>query len=343
MHAVFLVPLAGLRVQYGVSNAFLNTRVLKGTPVMSDPRDRPVFGGARLPGPLQGPLNDHPFRQSRSGGLTGPPRGTIVVAEGPKSKKAAKPQAAPKVAAREISVFGKFDNPWAGADEVAAMSHGRWEPTSDDFGAVAGKSAVEVDSWKGLLQVILTNGDAESTAGSISRFNIFTHANSNLIALAGHVRPGAAAASVTLTVDSAISEETLDQLDSGIFVNVVSKNKKLASKKFVMDDVRKRFTKDAVIFIYACHGAVETAFVQRIADTFQVKVRAFKDVIGYYPSFDDADPAAKQPARVTNRRKVGVGYNSKVKVDDFHQLDSNAVERAPRALSQPAPRSDDDE
>ena len=252
--------------------------------------------------------------------------------------------AAPKVAAREISVVGSFDNPWKKeADEVDAMAHDRWEPTSDDFRAVAGSSAVKVDSWKGLMQVILTNGDAESAAGSISRINIFTHANSNLIALAGHVRPGSAAASVTLTVDSAISEETLDQLDSGITMNVVSKNKKLASKKFAMDDVRKRFTKDAVIVIYACHGAVDTAFVQRIADTFQVKVRAFKDVIGYYPSFDDADPAAKRPARVTNRRKVGVGYNSKVKVDDFHKLDSNAVDRPPKTLSQPASTSDDDE
>ncbi len=306
---------------------------------MSDPRDRPVFGGARLPGPL-----NSPFRQSRSGGLTGPPRGTIVVADAPKSKKATKPKAAPKVAAREISVVGTFNNPWnRETDEVDAMSHDRWEPTSDDFRAVAGKSAVEVDSWKGLMQVILTNGDAESAAGSISRFNIFTHANSNLIALAGHVRPGSAAASVTLTVDNAISEETLDQLDSGITMNVVSKNKKLASKQFVMDDVRKRFTKDAVIVIYACHGAVDTAFVQRIADTFQVKVRAFKDLIGYYPSFDDADPAAKRAARVTNRRKVGVGHNSTVKVDDFHQLDSNAVDRPPKTLSKPASRSDDDE
>jgi hypothetical protein len=308
---------------------------------MSDPRDRPVFGGARLPGPL----ND-PFRQSRSGGLTGPPRGTIVVAEAPKSKKAAKPQAqaAPKVAAREISVFGTFDNPWRNeADEVDAMSHSRWEPTSDDFEAVAGKSAVKVTSWKSLLQVILTNGDTESAAGSISRINIFTHANSNLIALAGHVRAGAATASVTLTVDSAISEETLDQLDSGIFVNVVSKNKKLASKKFFMDDVRKRFTKDAVIVIYACHGAVDTAFVQRIANTFQVKVRAFREVIGYFPNYDDADPGAKQPARVTNRRKVGVGYDSRVKVEDFHQLDSNAVDRPPKTLSKPGSSSNDDE
>jgi hypothetical protein len=74
-----------------------------------------------------------------------------------------------------------------------------------------------------------------------------------------------------------------------------------------------------------------------------VKVRAFKDLIGYFPSFDDADPAAKRAARVTNRRKVGVGHNSAVKVDDFHQLDSNAVDRPPKTLSKPASRSDDDE
>jgi hypothetical protein len=310
---------------------------------MSDPRDRHVFGGASLQGSVHGPLNDDNLRPHRSHGLMGPPRGTIVVAQAPKSKKAAKPQAAPKVAAREISVVASFDNPWKKeADEVDAMSHNRWEPTSDDFRAVAGKSAIQVDSWKGLMQLILTSGDAESAAGSISRVNIFTHANQDLIALAGHVRPTNAAPLVDLVVDSAISEETLDQLDSGITMNVDSKNKKLASKKFVMDDVRKRFTKDAVIVIYACHGAVETAFVQRIADTFQVKVRAFTDVIGYYPSFDDADPAANRPARVTGW-KVGVGHNSKVKVDDFHKLDSNAVDRRPKALSQPASMSDDDE
>jgi hypothetical protein len=306
---------------------------------MSDPRDRSVFGGARPTRPLNGPV---PW--SHSHGLTGPPRGTIVVAEAPKSKTAAKPKAAPKVAAREISVIGAFDNPWSKeADEVDAMAHDRWEPTSDDFGAVAGNSAVKVSSWKGLMQVILTKGDAESAAGSISRINIFTHANSNLIALAGQVRPGNTAASVTLKVDSAISEETLDQLDSGITMNVVSKNAKLASKKFVMDDVRKRFTKDAVIVIYACHGAVDVGFVQHIANTFQVKVRAFRDVIGYFPSFDDADPAAKRTARVTNRRKVGVGYNSRVKVDDFHALDSNATDRPPKTLSQSPSMSDDDD
>ncbi len=266
------------------------------------------------------------------------------MAQAPPPKKTAKPAATPKVVGREISIVGSFDNPWRTAsDEVDAMAHNRWEPTSDDFLAVAGKSSLKVSSWKGLLQVILTNGDAESKAGTISRINIFTHANSNLIALSGHVKPGAASASVSLGVDSGISEDTLDQLTSGITVSVVSKDSKLASKKFVLDDIQKRFSKDAVIVIYACHGAVDGAFVQYIANTFQVKVKAFNEVIGYFPSFDDADPGTRQPARVTNRRSMGVGYNSKVKVSDFHQLDSNAVDRNPKTVSKAGSKNDDDD
>src|ERR1700722_18339720 len=129
---------------------------------MSDPHDRPVFGGGRWPGPL----NEYSFRRSRSHGLTGPSRGTVVVAQAPKSKKkVAKPQTAPKVVAREISLVGTFDNPWKNqADEVDAMAQNRWSPTTDDFLAVAGNSAVRVDSWKALMQVVLTNGKDESAA-----------------------------------------------------------------------------------------------------------------------------------------------------------------------------------
>ena len=304
---------------------------------MSNPRVRGVSRGFRVPGPL----ND-PFPRHHPSGLTGPPHGTIVVAQSAKTKTPAKPKAAKKVTGKELSVYGKFDNPWKRVDdEVAAMAENRWSPTSDDFAAVAGKS-VQIDSWKGLLHVILTQGNAESAPRSISRINIFTHANSDLIALSGDVRPGSTSAHVTLNVGSAISEETLDKLNSGITFSVASKNKRLASKNFVIDDVRNRFTSDAVIVIYACHGAVDTAFVQRIADTFQVNVRAFTEVIGYFPSYEEGDPAAKRAAKVTNRRTVGVGYNSKVKVHDFHGLDSNATDRSAKPLSQTGSANDDD-
>src|SRR5260370_37535273 len=93
---------------------------------------------------------------------------------------------APMVPAREISVVGSFDNPGKKeADEVDAMSHDRWEPTSDDVRAVAGHSARQVVYWKGLMQVLLTHGDAESAGGSISRVQVVSHANSDATALSG--------------------------------------------------------------------------------------------------------------------------------------------------------------
>lgn len=265
------------------------------------------------------------------------------MAQAPPQKKTAKPASAPKqVSAKEISLIGTYKNPWSESAEVDAMAHDHWSPTTDDFSAVAGSGAKRVTSWGSVLQVILTDGDAESSPGSISRINIFTHANENFIAFSGTV--AAQDGNVMLHVPTALSEDTLSQLNSGITINVDSSNAKLKAKKFVLDDIRKRFTKDAVIVIYACHGAVNGAFVQHIADTFQVKVRAFTDVIGYYPSFDEAEPGAKIPARVTNRKKVGVGRNSKVKVTDFHDLDKGASsDRAPKAPPAKAATKDDDD
>jgi hypothetical protein len=299
--------------------------------------NRSVLGGARTARPLNDTFPRRPH------GLTGPPRGTLV-AEAPRTKKPPKSKTNPKVAGREISVIASFKNPWTEADEVKAMKENRWEPTSTDFQAVA-NDAILVDHWHKLIGAILTKGDAESAPGSIRRINIFTHANANLIAFAGHVRPGGAMTSVGLTVDGAISEDMLDELNKGITFQVQSKSKALAAKKFTIDDVRKRFTKDAVIVLYACHTAVDGAFVQRIADTFQVKVRGFTDVIGYFPSYEEADEAKKTAAKVTNRRRVGIGHNSQNKVTDFHELDANpnAVERSPRAPARAAAAGADDD
>jgi hypothetical protein len=55
--------------------------------------------------------------------------------------------------------------------------------------------------------------------------------------------------SVGLTVAGAISEDMLDELNKGITFQVQSNSKALAAKKFTIDDVRKRFTKDAVIVV----------------------------------------------------------------------------------------------
>jgi hypothetical protein len=179
-----------------------------------------------------------------------------------------------------------------------------------------------------VLGAILVDGSNETPNGSIARLNIFTHANEDLIAFAGTVRPLNVGSSVSLEVDTAFSEDTLDKINQrGVpfYVN----SKKFAKKAFTMDDVRRRFAKDAVIVIYACHSGLDSRFIQYLADTFQVRVRGFKSVIGYFPSYSE------QPLSV-NRRRLGIGYNAKVVVTDFHELDksADAVNLSPKAPSE---------
>jgi hypothetical protein len=269
----------------------------------------------------------------------GPPR-RMVVADAAdtktKTKSKAKPKVADKPSGREVTVIGNFSNPYGGMQkEVQAMKENRWEPTTDDFKDVAG-NALTVDSYLGILYVILVNGDKESSAGSISRLNIFTHANAELIAMSGTVSPGGMTTSVSLRVNSALSEETLENLNKGVTFSVPSKSKALAAKKFTLQDVQKRFTKDAVIVIYACHSGLSGSFMQDIADTFQVKVRGFSDVVGYFPSYSE------DPAKVTNRRRVGIGHDSPNKVNDFHELDSKAVEKKPKPPKAAGPADTDE-
>ncbi len=71
-----------------------------GMRAMSDRPDRGFLRGARRPGPLSDAFPSH-----RAGGLNGPPRGVVVVADA-KTGKAAKPRATPKVVGWELSVYG---------------------------------------------------------------------------------------------------------------------------------------------------------------------------------------------------------------------------------------------
>lgn len=129
-----------------------------------------------------------------------------------------------------------------------------------------------------------------------------------------------------LDVSTALSVNTLDAINKpGVFFTISSSNKQLASKQFTMDDVRARFAKDAVIVIYSCKSGLDSKFIQYMADTFQVKVRGFSDLVGYFPAF------TVQPPTI-DRRRVGIGRNSTAIETDFHKLDSSAkaVEKVPK-------------
>jgi hypothetical protein len=294
---------------------------------VDDERPRSNLGGMRWPQPL-GRSEDLDLRVRP--GQTGPPRGTRVADANlrkrpPRKKRQSK--SPPKAAGREITIAGSFTNPFkTRADEIKAMKvEGGWEPSTDDFRDV-GRRVLVVDNYLQILGAVLVEGDSETKAGTISRINIFTHANSDLIAFAGRISAGGMSAQVFLNVDTALSQDTLDNLNGeGVTFTIPSASKKLAAKKFTLADVRKRFSKDAVIVIYACKSGVDGEFLQRISDTFQVKVRGFSDLIGYFPKYDEA-------AKTIDRRHVGVGYKAAVVVSDFHDLDvgSKAVEKTPK-------------
>ena len=298
---------------------------------MSNQDDASRFSRGSLGGGgAQRPFGDAAqARTARHDGLTGPPRGTLVADSGarPAKRGGVKPKAAPAVKTREITIIGTFRNPFGGlADETKAMHEDRWEPTTADFKAVAGNS-LTTHSYLGMLGIILADGDKETKDGSISRINIFSHANKDLIAFDGTVTPRSMSADVQLRVDSALSADTLDVINKEGVTFTLPSGSKLGSKTFTMDDVRRRFAKDAIIVIYACHSGLDGPFIQYLADTFQVKIRGFKDVIGYFPTYSGDDPPK------VNRRRVGLGHNSKQIETDFHNLDkatTGVIEKIPK-------------
>ena len=290
------------------------------------PSPRSTLGGARSPQPLG--RDDAVDLDARSG-LTGPPRGTRVadanLKKGPRRDKKKAPDKKTKSAGREITIVGSFKNPFkTRADEIEAMDKDRWEPSTDDFVAVGGKT-VTVDNFLTIFGTILVDGTRETKPGSINRINIFTHANPSMIAFSGQITSAGAMATVTLHGNGALTPGDLQALTQGQTFSVNSTNKTLAAKAFTLDDVRRRFAKDAVIVIYACKSGIDTSFLQEIADTFQVKVRGFSDLVGYFPKYT-------QGSNTIDRRHVGIGRNAAVKETDFHQLDvsSKAVEKSPK-------------
>lgn len=285
---------------------------------------RSTLGGARQPQPLG--RDDSVDVDARSG-LTGPPRGTRVADamanKRTRDKKKAR-KSDDKGDLREITIVGSFKNPFASrADEIKAMKENRWEPSTDDFVDVAG-TALTVDHFHTIFGAILVEGNKETKAGSIKRINIFTHANPSMIAFSGQISSVGAMASVTLRTNGAMTPGDLQALTQGQTFNVASKNKTIAAKTFTLDDIRRRFAKDAVIVLYACKSGIDSGFLQEIADTFQVKVRGFNDLVGYFPTFDEG-------SKSINRRHVGIGRNALKVETDFHELDKNskAIERSP--------------
>jgi hypothetical protein len=263
----------------------------------SEPLPPPLLGGARTPGPL---------------GLGEPDE------SGPVQLQGGKPASQTKTV--ELSIVADFPNPYGGlAKEVDAIKNGRWGPTTDDFTDIV-VNALKCASFASFgAAILLASQGKERPKASIRRINLFTHANPDLIAFKGTVKPLTIGVDVLLEVGSGLNSTALGTWNAqGFFLEDPA-----TKKQYTLADIQARFTgKSAEIWLYACHSGVDGALVQDIASTFQVTVIGFTDAIAYCPTFTESPPSI-------NRRRLGV-KDCRSPVTDFHNLStSNIVKKTP--------------
>jgi hypothetical protein len=229
---------------------------------------------------------------------------------------------------KELNVAGEF--PWnpaiTDADEIAELAAGRWSPGTNDFAAVPGGTAIIAPSFGNLLGSICEQAD-----GTISRINLFTHANKGMVGFGGHIAKRATMrADVSLNTngpgDNLTAMDTVSMTNlsqPGIFFTAP---KAIRGKtNFTVDDIRKKFVPDAILVLFACHSGQDILFLKSVAQFFQIKVIGFSQEIGYYP------PIQNVPGKFQRSgEKIGLGFGG-APVSDWRNLinDPQAITATP--------------
>ncbi len=262
-----------------------------------DPSGRPIEGGSRSPLPIGLDEGATPLEGGKKGA------------------------GKPAQAAAEINVVAVFPNQYGGlAAEVQAIKGGRWGPTSDDFTDITVNS-VTCDSLAQFGAAILFTAQGQERAKhSIGRINLFTHANPDLIAFKGTVKPLTIGVDVQMEVGSGLQTNALQAWNApGFFLEHPD-----TKKRYTLADIRARFTgKSAEIWLFACHSGVDGTLLQETADTFQATVIGFIDAIAYCPKFTESPPSI-------DRKHLGVKDCSN-SVTDFRALPAtNTTKKVPK-------------
>ncbi len=177
---------------------------------------------------------------------------------------------------KTIWAVGDFPYPWSSeAAEAAAIKAGEWFPSEKDFAAAMknsgfkGRDWLKIGSTPSFINLIF-----REPKGSIARVNFVTHGASDEIGLSGDVEPGAV--HFTDGLDEA-------QFDGFRANGILNKDGTVTP----WSEVQARFAPDAEIVIYACRAALDRSFLQYLADTFGVTVKAFSNELHYvYPNAD---------------------------------------------------------
>ena len=212
---------------------------------------------------------------------------------------------AKNVVTRELNLVGDFRwSPSLTDDELLAeLAGNRWSPATDDFGAVSGGTFSVTPTFGHMLGAI-----AIQPEGSISRINLFTHANKDLIGFGGEIKKMTVTrADVMINTNgpgdslTAMDPTSMTNLNQpGVFFEIGSG---ASRKQVTVEDIRRRFAKDAQIVLYACHSGQLSSFIKTVAKFFNVKVVGFKVDIGYFPPVQDVPHKFKRAGM-----KVGLGF-----------------------------------
>jgi hypothetical protein len=214
---------------------------------------------------------------------------------------------------KTLWAVGDFPSPWPSETaEAEALLADEWFPSELDFAAAMKNSGFQGRSWlivgstEALISLVFSQ-----PKGTIARLNFVTHGASDEIGLSGTIEPGA------VYFSEGLDEAVLDSFRvNGILTD---------GKVTPWSEVEARFAPDAEIVIYACKAALDRAFLQFLADTFGVTVKAFTHELVYeYPGAD---------------LENGVVPRAKLKVDGVSNITTlkPEVEVTPRSTGSTAP------
>jgi len=209
---------------------------------------------------------------------------------------------------RTITVYADFDNPWKGnlSAEIQRMKDSAWEPHEVDFDVVS-KGGTPISSYDQMFGLIVM-----APKGSVKRVNVFTHANKDLIAFSGTLKPKATFTEVNLNIPGSINDQEIAAWPSKVYELVGSQTSD-GKTKFTIADVQARFSEDAEIILFACHSGVDAKFLKDIGKGMGANARGFSKNIAYCPTFTTNPPTI-------NRNRLAIQNCSGQKVTDFEQL-----------------------
>lgn len=277
------------------------------------------MAGWTTPGPvgMNGPDPDAPQSGVLGGGEQPGPVGNQAGDQLDADAQEKKPAAT----GSELNLVGSYTKPkdWTAAKEKELIGKDTWFPHTEDFLAVAGRGSKEITSPEDFLLKIV------EARGQVSRLNYFSHGVTGKIATSGEVDPTGKSCSLDTGWTQVIGAKRIADPyaktwgDNG--ENSGSVKITVGTRSFSLDDVRAKFTSDAELWLYICHGGADPMLLQNIANTFQVRVKAFSKIVVYCAPANF--PASRQH-RINTLTGAKPSDSCPSAVNDFHQLSSDS-------------------